>query len=930
VREDSFPMFSCRATSTGDSMIFSRKLILVAGAALLAACGDKITIPAAVNPPPATTKINSVDVAPATATITAGASIPFTAAVNADAGVVYTTAWTSSVSTVVVGATTGVVTTTAASVTPGATICATVTAGTQIVKACGTLVVTAPPTGPTTNPATVSIQSITAGGTFFPVNQANVAGQIDVTLNVNPGNQVISKVETLVGGVVACTQTFTAAQAAALRFASDEAVAAQTTFPQIVCSVNTAAFNATTGIPTWLNGAQTVQAKVYTTTSGIGTAATASAVQTLTFNNANTYVLNSSASGTPAISAANGYKYSTGSLATTVIPVIYTSAGLQMASGTITFGAAGCDATGPRSLALTVASGQGTVTFTKATGTASATNFKSYELRTALCGSLNTGEGFTLTAMDNAGNQLFAAAAPANDMANRYRMDNVAPAAPVVLANPNGRANGWLNDAAAFTVITAAGNDGMINAAITDAGIGGVTYAAKASTTLTLAKAAADITTPATTPLAASATNAIYCLLQYSQDALGNRSADPAACATNFGVDRAPPTIAYSGGIAANSRYAVAPGAEFTVTVNDTGLVGNSGMLPAAPVMGTVMFRGNGNTSAQTCFVGGWVSPTCSAVLLAGAAPTYGTTTMAATPGNTASTEGYYTFTATAYDAAGNSASLTSRTTLVDATAPTVGVATAPLSSTTYTFPVSALANENLDIQNYWFNANYAAATGPFTAPLTIAAGSVTAVNGYNAATFINTNYAVSTTFNLPVNIQANMGALASAVTGVSVSVMNQANTSTTGGASGVPVFGTAATAISLTNMTGFTVATLPTGITGVSSGVSTAATSSTLSVTTTGTTAIFNNPFARVDFYGLNVANTAWVFLGSTVASAGNDGGGVRTFTYSLPINGATAFAALGGTTATITPNVIAFGFKADGSVAMVNALAFPLNIVY
>ena len=156
-----------------------------------------------------------------------------------------------------------------------------------------------------------------------------------------------------------------------------------------------------------------------------------------------------------------------------------------------------------------------------------------------------------------------------------------------------------------------------------------------------------------------------------------------------------------------------------------------------------------------------------------------------------------------------------------------------------------------------------------------------------------------------------------------------------TGGASGVPVFGTAATAISLTNMTGFTVATLPAGITGLSSGLSTAAVaaaplSSTLSVTTTGATAIFNNPFARVDFYGLNVAGTAWVFLGTTVASAGNDGGGVRTFTYSLPINGATAFAALGGTAATITRNVIAFGVKADGSVAMVNAAALALNIVY
>jgi hypothetical protein len=100
--------------------------------------------------------------------------------------------------------------------------------------------------------------------------------------------------------------------------------------------------------------------------------------------------------------------------------------------------------------------------------------------------------------------------------------------------------------------------------------------------------------------------------------------------------------------------------------------------------------------------------------------------------------------------------------------------------------------------------------------------------------------------------------------------------------------------------------------------------------VTTTGTTAVFNNPFARVDFYGLNVAGTAWVFLGSTTASTLTDDAVTRTFTYSIPVTGSTVFTALGGTAATITQNVIAFGFKADNSVAMVNAAALALNIVY
>ena len=38
----------------------------------------------------------------------------------------------------------------------------------------------------------ISIQSITAGNLGTPVNVNNVAGQIDVTLNVDPGENVVS------------------------------------------------------------------------------------------------------------------------------------------------------------------------------------------------------------------------------------------------------------------------------------------------------------------------------------------------------------------------------------------------------------------------------------------------------------------------------------------------------------------------------------------------------------------------------------------------------------------------------------------------------------------------------------------------------------------------------------------------------------------
>ncbi|MHB0963755.1 MAG: beta strand repeat-containing protein [Gemmatimonadaceae bacterium] len=923
-------------------MNFSRKTILVVGAALLAACGDKVTV-TDYKPTPTTPKVNFVEVTPATATVSTGASITFTAAVNADAGLATTVTWSASAGAVTAAG----VFTAPATANPGISVCATSTVDTGK-KGCATVVVSPPAA---TFPATVSIASITTGALNVPVNPLAVAGQMDVTLNINPGTQTISKVELLVGGVVAGSQTFTAAQSAALRYAADEALAAQTTFPQVVFSVNTAAFNATTGAPTYLNGSQAVQAKVYTTASGTSTAASASVTQNLVFANVNAFAITTTVGGTTATANnAAGYRYTKGDLSVAVLPISYS--GQVLAAGTVTFGTLACNNNAVQPSKALTAPAAGAYAWTGAwtnSGTdGSAANVRNYEFNSVACpAAYLTGETVAIAAAQDAnGNPFTTTALPIAGGAG-FRIDNRPPnaeAAFVVgntIVNPNGRALSWVNDAVSFVTIGGAGLNGMIAApAITDGigAVGGVTYAAKVGATLATATAAADITDPTT--LAASATNANYCLLQYAQDALGNRTPVPAACLQTFGVDRAAPTIAYSGGITANSRFAAAPGAgnEFIVTVNDTGLVGNSGMLPAAPATGKIIFRGNGNSAAQACFFGTIVSSVCTEnpLVVSPAIPLYGSATMAATPGNTVATEGYYTFSGTAFDAAGNSATVASRTTLVDATAATVGAASGPLSvASGYTFPVSALVNEALDIQSYWFNATYGAGVGAFAAPATLPQGTVTAVNGYNAATFINTNYQINSTYNLPVAIQATApGVALTAVTAITASATNQANTITTGATAAIPVFGTPATAMSTVSWTAFTAAVLPAGKTGISSGLSTAATtakpaSSTLSVTTTGATAVFNNPFAKVDFYGLSVGG-AWVFLGTTTASSLTDDGATRTFTYSIPVSGATVFAALGGTAATLNQNVIAFGYKADGSVAMVNAAALVLNVVY
>jgi hypothetical protein len=923
-------------------MIFSRKMILVVGAALLAACGDKVTVAAPVTPVPPVAKINSVDVSPATATITAGATITYTAGVNADAGVVYTTAWSSSVASVVVGATTGVVTTTSASVTPGAAICATVTAGTQVVKNCGTLVVTG---ASTVLPATVSISSITKGGLNNPVNPAAVSGQVDVTLNVNPGNQVITKVDLLIGGVVAGSQTFSAAQAAALRFSADQAVAAQTTFPQITFSVNTAAYNTTTGIPTWLNGPQAMTARVYTVTGGSTVAATASAVQTLTFANADGFQV-TTVLPTGNVVDANGYRWNgNGSLTVNALPVMYSGAvvgtvnaalGANTAAGSTCAGApanntgsATTATAGVYSIVLTMAGGQSPAGCT--------TNFPNMLSVTA---TTSGGDNMTLLGSGLLNTQI------------GWRWDNVAPPTVGLLANINGRTNSWINDTVFFNTVQSATNpNGMIAAAVTDAGVGGaITYTVRVGSTYTLAKAAAGLTNARTlnAGTAGSATNLDWCGVAYAADLLGNTTASPSGTCTLpvanasyvlpvagigalvFGVDRAAPTINYAGGsLAANAvQNGATLGGEFIVTVSDTGLVGNSGMAPVSPVKMQITQRiasGNGPGTIAALNANGTTATTAGTVSATGVV-------MALPTGSTAITglvqTGYYSHFATAYDAAGNSASILSgagRTIVYDGpAAPTVSATANPIAATGLGWTATAFVNDVLDIKTQWFSGVYAAVTLAVKTFDQVP----TVVNGFNAASFLNTNYSMSQAINLPLDLQENMLATLDPMTGVTASAINQGNLQQTGAPSVAPTY--TATAITVGTMTAFTAPTST--FAGICAAIACSPTAgvptgATLSVTATGPTATFNLPFSRVDFYALNFAGTAYRLIGSAPASSLVDVGSVRTFTWNLPVTAATLYSTL-SFTATGPTTVVAVGMNTAGTVGMITAVLTPLTI--
>jgi predicted small lipoprotein YifL len=591
--------------------------------------------------------VRSVTVSPPAVTMNPGGTQGFVANVDADAGVARTVTWTSSNNAVVTVTSAGVAT----AVAPGAaTITATSTANTSVSGAASVTVRT--PTA-----ATVTIEKVTVGNTNTPVNFLAVAGQIDVTVNVDPGDFILSKVELLIDGVVCqgCTQTFTAAQSQALSAAAvygDEIAGAVS---QILFSVQTAAFNTTTGVANWLNTNHTVSAKA--TLTNAGATSTASSNRDMTFANVNTWVASAAFTGTTASAtgtqgAAAGLAYRRGGLTVTVLPVVYNAGQNIVAAGSLVRFGSGCDAsgTGQRNVPLT-GTGPYTAAFPQTSGgsVAAVNSVSNYEFNSAGCAlGFPLGETPVLTASDNAGNNIFNSvspcqpgvtpACPANSLF-AVRLDNRAPGVPQFAANPNGRQNGWINDVVGLngSNTSATDNDWIINGTA-DAGIGGGSTSGSAyqrwlrigdGAAGTVDAARAATASDAATLPAPTATNISQCAIATARDELGNESStgsngDPclvppvgsfvATGSRNilFGVDIDEPTItATAASLASGARLngatlgadvadplnpsvavqACSPNCEFIVTVADAGVIGVSGMLAGTPVKATVIRR---------------------------------------------------------------------------------------------------------------------------------------------------------------------------------------------------------------------------------------------------------------------------------------------------------------------------------------------------
>ena len=268
----------------------------------LAACGDDLTIEEP-GPGPEVPNITTFSVSPTSATIAPGTFVQASATLITKPGVNGAVSWNSSNPAVATVDASGRID----ALTEGTTVVtATATAGTQTATAA---------IGVTVRPiqaAQVSIKSITTGLTNLPVNIGNVAGQIEVTLNFDPGEQIVDSVAVFIGNKRAAKQSYATSPSAG----------------DIVLSINTANYtkNATTGeAPVdYLNGATTISAAVYPR----GSSATATNSVQIVLNNLDGWAATMTAPTSNANSAAGltfwGGPAAAGLTEVTAYPVIYT------------------------------------------------------------------------------------------------------------------------------------------------------------------------------------------------------------------------------------------------------------------------------------------------------------------------------------------------------------------------------------------------------------------------------------------------------------------------------------------------------------------------------------------------------------------------------------------------------------------------------
>ena len=366
-------------------------------------------------------------------------------------------------------------------------------------------------------------------------------------------------------------------------------------------------------------------------------------------------------------------------------------------------------------------------------------------------------------------------------------LDFKAPAAPHFKPNPNGREDGWINQA--VLVATAAGanssrnKDGWLTYNDDDkTGVGGYSPRLRYSTTTPSIVDGARAATPNVPPTDPTKKDAA-CVVATAVDLLGNESKLPAAgkaCAAaagyktaldalktanegtsqeakddalaaipaglRGGLDVSAPTIAFS---TASPKANASSLKNFQVQVSDTGgATGKSG-LDSDPVLAKIVVRNAKNDliCGDQKDVGGPVGEekiTGECVLAATGIDFNDPLATTKGLGSSTKTNGYYTFTAVSQDKAGNRSEEVMRTAVNDGTAPTVGLIVGGYAKGAWS--LTATLTDNLSVKQYWAEARDD--IGGLTGAIILPREGSTAVDAYNAPTLTQSHLTSFTMMN--------------------------------------------------------------------------------------------------------------------------------------------------------------------------------------
>ena len=595
-------------------------------------------------------------------------------------------------------------------------------------------------------------------------------GRVDITLNVERGDQTLERLSLLVDGEEVAHRSFADPATAA---PEDDAAAGQAVYA-FTLPIDTDAYDAGTGAPAFMNGEYTISAELRVTGGATGGAETISSnAVTVAFDNDDAWAVTADLGDNSAVGDDGRRWYggpANGVIEIAALPVRFS--GEPVSAVTVNF----CfeDVTDPEA---------------------------PYEFAFD-CEGVEAGVGTPLISAGGTSGDIL----NIDDLPFPAFIDFVGPArSPVISANPNGREDGWINGAVSLTAARRRDTDDawLVEPAekVDEGGVGGYNMMVRFGADL---RAAAAAPVPSRLP-ADSPDAAAYCAVASAADDLGNESllpdttltcrAAPAAADSlidhdgdprtgmvygqideagndtivagrhlEFGVDTTPPVIEFAEDYDEERRYAALPLTFAFESSDERREAGASGLDGDAGIVAGIQRR---TASKTECLV---IAEDGSVAADAAVDRGCGTSAISDTDVTlgTGATAAYYRLRARAQDKAGNR-SYTLRHTFVHDGAR--AVATAPAVSGAVeageTFAAASLLNDDLSIRDYYMTAD-------FGDVLSLGAGGPVGVDGFNSLELTNLDYMARVMVDAYAGLQSRVGGAVQALDGASVYVRDQ------------------------------------------------------------------------------------------------------------------------------------------------------------